>query len=163
MRPKDKELAREEDYRDYEQRDIEEGWPYDDAAGERSRKVENAPYGTTEANFDSETNKGYTVTGVDERGQQERQAEPLLPGTTGREIADDLEERVMDALTDVEGISPESIDVRAEGTHVILEGDVDDMITAHRLTARALTVSGVGEVTNNLTIIGVDANMRDDD
>jgi osmotically-inducible protein OsmY len=163
MRPKDKELTRQEDYRDNEQRDIEEGWPYDDAAGERSRKVENAPYGTTHANFDSATSKGYTVTGIDERGQQERQAEPLLPGSIGRESADDLEERVMDALMDVEGIGPEMIDVRVEGSHVILEGDVDDMITAHRLTARVLTVSGVGEVTNNLMIIGIDANMPDDD
>jgi hypothetical protein len=164
MDSKKKELTREEDYRDYEERDIEEGWPYDDQAGAKSRDPGNGPYGGTEANFDEETNKGYTVTDSDEDGQQEAQTESLLPGTSGRENADDLEERVMDALTDLEGVTPETVDVRAErGGRIIIEGEVDDAITARHIEARALSVAGVRAVRNNLSIIGVDANIPDDD
>jgi hypothetical protein len=158
-----KTLTREEDYRDYEERDIQEGWPYDDDAGAKSQQPGNRPYGETAANFDEETNKGYTVVDTDEGGQQERQREQLSPGTRGRENADDLEERVMDALEGFEGVSPEMIDVHAEGSTIILEGQVDDAITARHLEAKTLGISGVTDVKNNLSIIGVDANIPDDD
>jgi hypothetical protein len=158
-----KTLTREEEYRDYEERDTQEGWPYDDDAGAKSQKPGNRPYGETAANFDEETNKGYTVVDTDEGGQQERQREQLSPGTRGRENADDLEERVMDALSGFEGVSPEMIDVHAEGSTIILEGQVDDAITARHLEAEALRISGVTDVKNNLNIIGVDANIPDDD
>jgi hypothetical protein len=160
---KKKEVTREEDYRDYEQRDLDEGWPYDDDAGAKSRRPANRPYGGTEANFDEETNKGYTVAKTDESGQQERQQEIPPPGTSGLENADDLEERVMDALSDLPGVTPETIDVRAEGTRIILEGEVDDAITARHLEAKALAVDGVRSVKNNISIIGVDANIPTDD
>jgi hypothetical protein len=163
MDTKKKTLTREEDYRDYEERDIEEGWPYDDDAGAKSKAPDNRPYGGTEANFDEETNKGYTVTDVDESGQQEAQKEPLQPGTRGLEDADDLEERVMDALTDLPGVTPETIDVRAERGVVTLEGEVDDAITSRHLERRTLSVAGVQSVRNNLNIIGVDANIPDDE
>jgi hypothetical protein len=163
MDSKKKELTREEDYRDYEERDLEEGWPYDDQAGAKSQEPGNRPYGGTEANFDEETNKGYTVTDSDETGQQEAQPESLLAGTAGLENADDLEERVMDAVTDLKGVTPETLDIRAEaGGKIILEGEVDDAITARHIEARALSVSGVRSVRNNLSIIGVDANIPDD-
>ncbi len=163
MDSKKKELTREEDYRDYEERDLEEGWPYDDQAGAKSQEPGNRPYGGTEANFDEETNKGYTVTDSDETGQQEAQRESLLAGTAGLENADDLEERVMDALTDLKGVTPETLDIRAEpGGRIILEGEVDDAIMARHIEARALSVAGVRSVRNNLSVIGVDANIPDD-
>lgn len=163
MDSKKKTLTREEDYRDYEERDIEDGWPYDDDAGAKSRDPANRPYGGTEANFDEETNKGYTVTDTDETGQQEAQKEQLRPGTLGAEDADDLEERVMDALTELPGVTAETIDVRADRGRVILEGEVDDAITFRQLEKRALSVQGVHSVKNNLNIIGVDANIPDDE
>ncbi|PZM10793.1 BON domain-containing protein [Rhizobium tubonense] len=163
MTAKKKVLTREEDYRDYEERDLQDGWPYDDDAGAKSQEPGNRPYGETAANFDEDTNKGYTVVDTDETGQQERQAEQLSAGTRGRENADDLEERVMDALSGFEGVSPELIDVRAEGSTIILEGQVDDAITARHLELKALGIPGVTQVKNNLSIIGVDANIPDDD
>ncbi|MGO4436419.1 BON domain-containing protein [Rhizobium sp. RAF56] len=162
MDPKDKELSREEDYRDYEERDIEEGWPYDDAAGERSAKKANPSYGEG-ANFDSQTNKGYRVTDADESGNEERQADGLLPGTSGREEDDDLEERVMDALLQSDDTQPEQIDVRVEGSTVTLEGDVDGAEAAHRLVSLARGVKGVGRIHNNLRVLGADANIPDED
>ena len=163
MSPKPKEPTREEDYRDYEERDLEEGWPYDDAAGEGAPARRNRPYGEPGANFDAEANKGYTVTDADADGQQESQSDSLLPGTRGREVEDDLEERVTDALGEIEGVDLDLIDVTAEGGLVILEGDVDDAATARRLAARALTIAGVRDVRNNIRVLGVDANLPDDD
>lgn len=162
MIPKDKELSREEDYRDYEERDVEEGWPYDDAAGERTARKANRAYGDG-ANFDDAENKGYAVADIDGTGNQERQGDQLLPGTFGREEDDDLEERVMNALTESEDAEPEQIDVRVEGTTVTLEGEVDDRDTARRYEARAKHVRGVGRVRNNLKVLGVDANIPDEE
>jgi osmotically-inducible protein OsmY len=55
------------------------------------------------------------------------------------------------------------IDVHAEGSTIILEGQVDDAITARHLEVKALGIAGVTDVKNNLSIIGVDANIPDDD
>lgn len=158
-----KEVTREEDYRDYEERDLQDGWPYGDDAGASSRTSDNRPYGQTDANFDQDSSKNFTVTRTDADGQQERQPDSLMSRTRGLEISDDIEERVMDALSEVEGVSTEMIDIRSEGTVVILEGEVDDAATARSLVKVAQRVAGVTGVRNNLTIIGVDANIPDDD
>ncbi|WFR96894.1 BON domain-containing protein [Rhizobium tumorigenes] len=158
-----KDTTREEDYRDYEERDLKEGWPYDDDAGASSEPSENRPYGETDANFDEGSNKSFTVARTDADGQQERQSNSLTSTTRDLVESDDIEERVMDALSDVEGASPEMIDVRAEGTVIILEGEVDDAATARQLGRIARSISGVTAVRNLVQIIGVDANIPDDD
>jgi osmotically-inducible protein OsmY len=163
MTIKKKVLTREEDYRDYEERDIEEGWPYDDNAGAASQQSGNRPYGETTAKFHEDNGKGYTVVDTDETGNQEGQSDQPVAGTRDDENADDLEERVMDALSGFDGVSPELIDVRAEGSTIILEGQVDDAITARHLGQKALHIPGVTRVKNNLTVIGVDANIPDDE
>jgi hypothetical protein len=164
MNPEKRILTREEDYRDYEERDLQEGWPYDDDAGAKSRDPGNGPYGGPGANFDEETNKGYMVSDAEASGQQEAQRETLLPGTSGLEDLDDLEERVMDALTDFAGVTPETLDIRAErGGIIVLQGEIDDAITARHIEARTLSIPGVRSVRNNLSIIGVDAGIPDDD
>ena len=40
-----KQVSREEDFRDYEERDARDGWPYPDDDDAR-RAAQNAPYGT---------------------------------------------------------------------------------------------------------------------
>ena len=45
-------ISREEEYRDYDTRNIDQGWPYADQAGAGSDPVENAAYGDPKANFD---------------------------------------------------------------------------------------------------------------
>lgn len=52
---KKKSLSREEDYRDYQDRDAREGWPYSDESALGSTEPENREYGTTPANFDEDT------------------------------------------------------------------------------------------------------------
>jgi hypothetical protein len=158
-----KELTREEDYRDYEERDLKDGWPYDDDAGSSSQASDNRPYGETNANFDEGSNKSFTVARTDPDGNQEKQVNPRVSTTRGLEESDDIEERVMDALSEVEDVSAEMIDIRSEGSIIILEGEVDDAATGRRLERVARGISGVTGVRNHLTVIGVDANIPDDD
>ena len=158
-----KETTREEDYRDYEERDLKDGWPYDDDAGARSEPSDNRPYGETDANFDEGSNKSFTVAKADASGQQEREPDTLTSTTRGLADSDDLEERVMDALTEVEGANPEMIDVRSEGTVIILEGEVDDAATALQRGRVARSISGVTNGRNLMEWIVCDANSPDDD
>jgi len=158
-----KELTREEDYRDYEERDLKDGWPYGDEEGSVSKSSDNRPYGGTAANFDEGSDKGFTVARTDADGQQEREPDSVVSTTRGLQESDDIEERVMDALSEVEDVSPEMIDVRSDGSIIILEGEVDDAATARKLVKVARGISGVTGVRNELTVIGVDANIPEDD
>jgi hypothetical protein len=47
MSERPKETTREEDYRDYEERDLRDGWPYADADG--GRRKSNEAYGAAPA------------------------------------------------------------------------------------------------------------------
>lgn len=163
MNPKEKDLAREEEYRDFEARDLDEGWPYDDAAGGASRSPENRPYGSTEANFDEATNKGYTVVDVDQAGEQQPQSDLPISTTRGLENADDLEERVTEALSQLKDIDIDSIDVHAHGRTIIIEGSVETIQMARRLVLCAEAVDGVHDVKSKLELTGLDAHMPDDE
>ncbi len=55
------ELSREDDYRDYDQRNIGDGWPYADGPGATASPVGNRAYGETGANFDRDRNEGFRV------------------------------------------------------------------------------------------------------
>nr|CAD6415633.1 BON domain-containing protein [Rhizobium sp. Q54] len=155
--------TREEDYRDYDTRNIDDGWPYADAAGAATRPVENAAYGDPNANFDRERNRGYHVEGVDAEGFEERTPDNVLPGTDGFPDFDDVEERVTEALDNLGDIPMESIDVHAERGTVTLEGVVDDSATSSRITRTVERIKGVQTVINNLRLAGVDTHIPQDD
>ena len=156
-------MSREEDYRDYDTRNIDEGWPYADQAGAGAPPVDNAAYGDPKANFDRERNKGYAVDNADETGLEEPVNDPRRPATVGVEDTDDLEERVSDAIEALDIVAMETIDVRADGTTVTLEGEVDDDQTARKIVAHVKRVPGVGRVVNDLTLLGIDSLIPDDD
>lgn len=154
-------ISREEDFRDYDDRNIDDGWPYDDAAG--ARPVDNAAYGDPKANFDAQSNPGYQVDGVESDGSEERLVDSVRPGTKGLEEADDLEERITDAIDELEMIDMASIDVHVEDGTVTLEGAVDDAATSRKIVRRIQRVAGVRELVNNLRLEGVDSHIPDDD
>jgi hypothetical protein len=156
-------LSREEDFRDYEARDIDEGWPYDDAAGSGARPVDNMAYGQPAANFDEERNRGYQVDEAGFDGLQERLADNIRPGTKGLEEADDLEERVTEAIDALDIAEMEAIDVHVSQGKVTIEGAVDDHSTSRRIAAAVEKVPGVRLVVNNLRLAGVDARIPDAD
>ncbi|MBT9370149.1 BON domain-containing protein [Rhizobium sp. CSW-27] len=156
-------ISREEDYRDYDTRNIDDGWPYADPAGAGAGPVDNAAYGDPSANFDRERNKGYQVDSADSTGLEEPVSDRRTPATIGMEESDDLEERVSDAIDALDIVAMETIDVRADGSTVTLEGEVDDAATARRIVAEVRRVPGVGRVVNELTLLGIDSLIPDDD
>jgi len=157
-------LSREEDYRDYEERDLDSGWPYGDGEGKRGpAKPDNGAYGASDTSFDTDSNEGFRVVDVDADGDQERLIDRGVPASIGLEDSDDIEERVSNALTLIDDIDIDSIEVRVVGTTVHLEGNVDTDELSRRAELTALKIAGVHKVRNELQVIGVDANMPEDD
>lgn len=156
-------ISREEDYRDYDTRNIDDGWPYADQAGATAAPVGNSAYGDTAANFDRERNRGFQVDSADETGLEEGVTDRTTPATKGMELSDDLEERVSDAIEALDLVAMETIDIRADGTTVTIEGEVDDAQTARKLVAHVKRVPGVGKVVNELTLLGIDSLIPDED
>lgn len=156
-------IPREEDYRDYDTRNIDDGWPYADRAGGAADPVDNAAYGDPDANFDRERNKGFKVDSADESGLEEPVKDRATPATKGVEEIDDLEERVSDAIEQLDIVAMETIDIRADGTTVTIEGEVDDAQTARKIVAHVKRIPGVGRVVNELTLLGIDSLMPDED
>ncbi|MCY1668688.1 BON domain-containing protein [Rhizobium sp. SL86] len=156
-------ISREEDYRDYDTRNIDDGWPYADQAGAGAGPVDNAAYGDPSANFDRERNKGYSVDSADADGLEEPISDRRTPATAGLEESDDLEERISNAIDELDLVPMETIDIRADGTTVTIEGEVDDQQTARKIIATVKRVPGVGRVQNELTLLGIDSLIPDDD
>jgi osmotically-inducible protein OsmY len=156
-------ISREEDFRDYDERNIGEGWPYDDASAAGAKAVDNAAYGETPANFDGERNRGFSVDEADADGQEARLVDSIKPGTKGLEGSDDIEERITDALEELDVVEMELIDVHVDNGRVTVEGVVDDAATARKIVRTIQGVAGVRGVTNNLQLEGVDSHIPDDD
>jgi hypothetical protein len=156
-------ISREEDFRDYDDRNIDEGWPYDDASGAGARPVDNAAYGQPAANFDDDRNRGFSVDEAGADGQEERLVDSNRPGTEGLEISDDIEERVTDAIETLDVVSMDSIDVHVENGRVTLEGMVDEAVAARQIVRAVQKIAGVRHVTNNLQVDGIDGRIPDED
>jgi len=156
-------IPREEDYRDYDTRNIDQGWPYADEPGVIADPVDNAAYGDTAANFDRERNKGFLIDEAGADGLEERTADNILPTTKGIENADDLEETITNAIDNLDLVTMEMIDVHVESGRVTIEGVVDDRDTARKIVRTIQATAGVRAVTNNLRLAGVDSRIPDDD
>lgn len=156
-------LSREEDYRDLEERNLDDGWPYADGSGAGTGGPENRPYGETSANFDSDPNKGFRVDGTDEDGNENRLKDSLRANSIDRGNSDDLEERVNENLENIPGVDIDSIEVHADGHVVTLEGSVETIGIARKVELSALSVDGVRHVRNKLELTGVDAHIPNED
>lgn len=156
-------LSRIEDYRDYEDRNVDEGWPYDDDAGAASKPPANRAYGETAANFDQDTNAGFEVEPMAADGDLPDPALAAAPESDPGIADDDLEERVLDALTGVDGFEENLIDIRAKDGIIALEGTVDEQPLLARILATATAVKGVQKVKNRIRLNGVDAYLPSDD
>lgn len=156
-------ISREEDFRDYEERNIDDGWPYADQPGAASGPIDNAPYGTSTAKTETDRNPGFLVEDAGFDGAEPRQRDSLRPGTLGLEEADDLEERITDAIDRLGLIDMDLIDIRVERGITTIEGEVDDAETGNRILATIQNVSGVRHIRNHLRLAGVDSRIPDDD
>ena len=108
-------------------------------------------------------NAGFRVTGIDSAGNEADLRDNALPATDGRDISDDLEERINDRLSLLEDVALDAIDIHADGNVVTITGSVDDMAQMRRVEIAVAGVSGVAHVRNELRTLGTDSHMPDDD
>ncbi|WFU04411.1 BON domain-containing protein (plasmid) [Rhizobium sp. CB3171] len=159
---KPKTLSREEDYRDYEDRNLRDGWPYSDGGGSASESPENRGYGDTSANFDEERDGDFIIDSADSTGLERGEDQTVGPLPSDRIDSDELEAVITEQL-EQRGVDVNSIDVHANDGIVTLEGNVETIPLARHLTAIVLSIPGVAEVRNNLRTIGVDAHIPNDE
>lgn len=159
---KPRNLSREEDYRDYQDRDSRDGWPYSDDSGLGSADPENRGYGATPANFDEEPDTGVIVDAADASGLEEDTARSAGPLPADRIDSDALEATITDWLDQSDEIDADSIDVHADNGIVTLEGSVETHSLLRDIEVFVLSLPGVAEVRNNLRTIGVDSHIPPD-
>lgn len=156
---KPRETSREEDYRDFDERDLDEGWPYPDRDAAEGKR--NEAYGRSPAGFESDGNAGAEVAD----GPAIRSAGgPALSRDIAHDVIEDdaLEEQVANQLSNRDDLDAEQITVAVRNGMVELTGSVETG-EASTLAARiAAAVPGVGGVRNRLVLIGVDSHIPGD-
>lgn len=157
----DRDLSREEDFRDYEQRDIESGWPYADEAG--AKPVGNGAYGESGGNFEQDRNSGFRTKEAGFNGEEPRLASPVLPETDHRELSDQIEADITERLELLEDIPLDAIDVHVDGHTATLEGVVDTASQRFQIEQIVYGVKGVEQVRNMIRTAGVDTHIPDAD
>lgn len=157
-----KQAPREDDFRDYEQRDIRDGWPYPDNDGDLN-DGKNAPYGTPGINFDARDNKGVEV----EADPDLRDIDGApMPFSDGREEAiadDDLEARIMQTLEDDERVDLDMLEITIRDGVAELDGAVDSEDDRRHLIGLLRRVKGLRDVrAEGLLARGVDSHIPRD-
>lgn len=157
-----KQVSREEDFRDYEERDIRNGWPYPD--GDDARKAgQNAPYGARGADLDRVGNEGIEV-GFDPAVRAVDGAPlPFAQGTDDIIADDDLEARILEALEEDERVDLAMLDLAIHDGVAELTGAVDSEEDRRHLIGFLRQVKGVRAVhADGLLARGVDSHIPRD-
>ena len=154
-----RETSREEDYRDYEERDLNDGWPYPDADTAKGKR--NEAYGAGPAGLEGDTNPGAEIAGNPEIRSE---GGPALAQGIAREAIDDdvLEEQIFDQLTGREDIDEDQITVTVRDGVAELTGSVDEADAAFVAEQIAGSVAGVRFVRNRLVSRGIDSRIPND-
>lgn len=158
-----KTVSREDDFRDYEQRDIRDGWPYADK-DEDPRAGKNAPYGAPEANFDQLDDEGVELSDDPAlRDDVEGAPMPFSDGTDEAIDDDALEDRIVQALEDEAGIDLSALEITIRDGIAHIEGAVDSEDERRRLVALVRRLKGVrGVEARALLARGVDSHIPPD-
>jgi hypothetical protein len=154
-----KDTSREDDYRDYEERDITSGWPYADSDVKKADA--NKPYGGSGGNFDEPRNTGFqraSDTEIRSSGGPE-----ISSSATHDEIDDDeIAERVNAVLEDTDDVDPDLVAIVVHQGIATLTGRVETALVRQRLERQVEKVSGVRECVNELVTIGIGSHIPDD-
>jgi len=157
-----KQGSREEDFRDYEERDTRDGWPYSDSDGDR-KAGENASYGAPGANFDVRDNKGVEVTADPELRDVDGAPLPFSDGSEDVIEDDDLEERITQALENDPRVDLALLEITIRDGVVELDGSVDGEEDRRHLIALLRGVKGLrGLKAEGLLARGVDSHLPRD-
>jgi hypothetical protein len=161
MKPKTtKTTGREEDYRDYEERDLDEGWPYADATPGSDIKIGNSSYGQADQNFDEAGNPGF-----------QRSSDTIIESADGPDLLNDdveadveddaLEDMIVNALIDSD-IDTSGMDLKVRRGIALLTGEVETAQDRRRIERFIYDTPGISDVRNELTLRGADGNIPSD-
>lgn len=159
------ELSREEDYREFEQRDLEDGWPYDDDSTSDTAPVDNSAYGEDGENSGRRRHEGYGITNADRNGNapfSERPEPPETGDERGVEDDDQLESDIAAVIENETDVNLDAIDIHVEDGVVTLRGEVDTVTERRLVELKVLGVKGVRRVRNHINTIGTDSHIPRD-
>jgi len=155
-----KPTSREEDYRDYEERDLSEGWPYADAVSGSDTTVQNQSYGDTASNFDESGNPGFETSG-DAAIHTARGTDPLGDRTEADIDDDSIEEAIAEKLDDSD-VETAGLDIKVSEGIVHLTGFVETALHRRVVEQVVYAVPGVRGIRNSLTLTAADGNIPAD-
>lgn len=156
-----KQVSREEDFRDYEERDTRDGWPYPD--DDARRIAQNAPYGAPGASLDQVDNEGVAIT--HDPAARDVDGAPLpFADETGDIVADDdLEARIMETLEDDDRVDLATLELTIRDGVAVLDGAVDSEEDRRHLIGFLRRVKGVRAVeAEGLLARGADSHVPRD-
>jgi hypothetical protein len=155
-----KTTGREEDYRDYEERDLNEGWPYADAAPGTDTEIGNISYGQTGPNFDEAGNPGFERSS--DTAIKSADGPDLFSDDVEADVEDDaLEETIANALSDSD-IDISGMDLKVRRGIALLTGEVETAQDRRRIERFIYDTPGISDVRNELTLRGADGYIPSD-
>ncbi|OLP58078.1 hypothetical protein BJF93_05445 [Xaviernesmea oryzae] len=155
-----KTTTREEDYRDYEHRDLDQGWPYADEVSGQPTDPANRAYGEGAESFDEQGNPGFQT--ADEPRIDSANGPDLLADDVEGDVDDDaIEARLVERLED-KGVDLSAVEIRVEDGEALLSGAVETREDRRLIEQMALAQPGINTVRNELTTLAVDAAIPTD-
>lgn len=148
---------REEDYREYEERDRDDGWPYADQ--DNLPSAPNDPYGTAPNNRDASSNPGVELVAeeVETKGMQAAEAPEEAASSV---IADDvLELTVMEMLDADPRLDASNVTVRVDDGIVELDGKVETQMEKALAATLARSVAGVRQVIDAIGTLAAESHI----
>lgn len=155
---------RQEEYGDYVERDLDDGWPYPDDPGGSGSDAGNAPYGELNANVDRPRNPGLhdaddPVPGGGAAGRfgspppRRMRGNHRGKGPRGYTRSDErIREDVSDLLTQEAQLDPSEVEVTVTDGEVTLDGHVSEKFEKRLAEDWADEVPGVRHVQNNIRV-----------
>lgn len=146
---------REEDYRDYNERDISDGWPY---ADEEVVAKKNEAYGVE---FDDEDKTSVEIS--DEPVIDSQGGPSLFPAAAEEAVEDDeIEEALYERITNTRRWEDNQLTVTVHAGVATLEGEVETEHDRQLINQIALSTPGVADTVNRIILIGVDSHIPTD-
>lgn len=146
---------REEDYRDFEERDLDEGWPYADGEPVKKR---NAAYGEASDELDPTNVEIARDPFIESDG-----GPSLFPDEeVGMITDDDIEERIADRISDAGRWNDNQIDVTVHNGIAEINGEVETEQERQLIEQLVLRTAGIRDTRNNLILIGADSHIPPD-